>query len=124
MRENKEEDQGERKEKKLYKYYKKGYVKLIGDICTDLCKIYCSGCFLFGSPPLCHSCLLPDCEKVKKYARIAMSIIHELGLAYFELRKILDDKKGKINFIDSEITMVEYKMTYRELKNEIKDEYY
>ena len=116
---NLEENQGEERKKKPYKYYKKAHVNLMTTICSDLCKKYCIGCFFFGSPSLCHSCLLPDDEKIKKYVRIAICIIHESGLACIELRKILEEKKGKNNF-DCEITTIlEHRMSYAELNDDI-----
>ena len=109
-----------RKKKKLYKYYKKTHVNLIEVICADLCKKCCTGCFFIGSPPLSHSCLLHRDDKIKKYVRVAIQIIRNCGVACIELRKMLEEIKGKIVFSDCEITAIlEHQMTYAELKDEI-----
>ena len=85
-----------------------------------MCKKYCTGCFFIGSLPLTHSCLLHRDDKIKKYVCVAIQIIHKSGVACIELRKMLEEKKGKIVFSDCEITAIlEHQMTYAELKDEI-----
>ena len=49
-----------------------------------------------------------------------MQIINKSGILCFELRKKLEEKKNKIVFSDCEIMKIlEHKITYMELKDEI-----
>ena len=95
---------------------------MVGEICRDFCKKYCRGCEVPFSP-LFHSCILPDCEKVKIYASIAVRIIYESGIIYKEFKKIIDEKK--FSCYDSDITRILlYRITYSEVKHLIIEEYF